>query len=122
LQMIANGLTTVGSNEVIVFLKDYFIKEKVDRVVIGFPVQMNNQPSDAQVYVRNFISTFVKQFPEIPIEKTDERFTSAMAMQTMIDGGVKKKKRQDKALVDTISATIILQDYLRAMELKKERH
>jgi putative holliday junction resolvase len=121
LQMIANRLTTVASNEIIQFLKDYFEKEKVDCVVIGFPVQLNNQPSDSQVHVSKFISIFAKQFPQIPIEKYDERFTSSMAMQTMIDGGVKKKKRQDKALVDGISATIILQDFLRSRENKKER-
>lgn len=121
LQMIANRLTTVASNDIIQFLKDYFGKEKVDCVVIGFPVQLNNQPSDSQVNVSRFINIFIKQFPQMPIEKYDERFTSSMALQTMIDGGLKKKQRQDKALVDGISATIILQDFLRSREIKKER-
>ena len=113
MQMIANGLTTVLSHDIYTFLSDYFTKEKVERVIVGYPVQLNNKPAEAQKFVDTFITAFGRRFPSIPLEKYDERFTSQMAMQTMIDGGLKKKDRQNKALIDTISATIILQDYMR---------
>ena len=115
LQIIANGLDTVNSNDIVDYLKKYFIREDVELVVIGYPKQMNNSPSDAVRYVNEFIRKFEKNFPDIKYVLMDERFTSKMALQTMIDGGVKKKQRRDKALVDKISATIILQSY---MELK----
>ena len=120
LQMIATGLTTVLAHEFWPYLDKYLQAEKVERVVVGLPVQMNNQPSEAQQFVRQFMSTFVKRYPAIPLDTIDERFTSQMAMQTMIDGGLKKKDRQNKALVDTISATIILQDYMKVREHKKK--
>ena len=112
LQIIASGLTTIPSNTAIVFLSDYFSKEKVSKVLIGEPKQMNGQPSESTEIIEKFVSNFKISFPEMTIERVDERFTSKMAFQTMIDSGLKKKQRQNKALVDEIAATIMLQDYL----------
>ncbi len=112
LQIIASGLTTIPSNEVITFLKDYFSKENVSKVLIGEPMQMNGQPSESAPIIEKFVSNFKAEFPDIVVERVDERFTSKMAFQTMIDSGLKKKQRQNKALVDEIAATIMLQDYL----------
>lgn len=112
MQMIASGLTTVESSKAIDFLKDYFTKEKVERVLIGDPKQMNGLPSESAPLIEAFIEKFTAQFPDMQLERVDERFTSKMAFQTMIDSGLKKKQRQDKALIDEISATILLQDYL----------
>jgi putative Holliday junction resolvase len=112
MQMIASGLTTVDSPKAIDFLKDYFTKEKVERVLIGEPKQMNGLPSQSAPIIEDFITKFTSQFPDMQLERVDERFTSKMAFQTMIDSGLKKKQRQDKALIDEISATIMLQDYL----------
>ena len=111
-QLIANGLTTVHSKDIFTFLKDYVSKEKVDCFVVGEPKQMNNLPSESVKFIDPFIKQLKKTFPEIPIERVDERFTSKMASQTIIDAGLKKKDRQNKALVDTISATIILQSFM----------
>ena len=112
LQMIANGLTTVPSGELSKFLVDYVSKESVDRFVVGLPKQMNNMPSENLKYVEAFVSHLKRIIPHIPVEYYDERFTSVLAHKAMIDGGLKKKKRQDKSLVDEISAVIILQSYL----------
>lgn len=112
LQIIASGLTTIPSNDVIMFLKDYFSKENVSKVLIGEPKQMNGQPSESTSIIEKFVSNFKATFPDIHVERVDERFTSKMAFQTMIDSGLKKKQRQNKALVDEIAATIMLQDYL----------
>ena len=112
LQMIANGLTTVPSGELSKFLVDYVSKESVDRFVVGLPKQMNNMPSENLKYVEAFVSHLKRIIPHIPVEYYDERFTSVLAHRAMIDGGLKKKKRQDKSLVDEISAVIILQSYL----------
>jgi putative Holliday junction resolvase len=112
LQIIASGLTTIASETAIVFLKDYFTKENVAKVLIGEPKQMNGQPSESTAIIEKFVAQFHKNFPEMKVERVDERFTSKMAFQTMIDSGLKKKQRQNKALVDEISATIMLQDYL----------
>ena len=112
MQVIANGLNTVPSGEVVEFLKNYVSKESVDLFVVGQPKQMNNEPSENMLYVKAFVNHLHKIIPEIPIEYFDERFTSVMAHRVMIDGGLKKKKRQDKALVDEISAVLILQGYL----------
>lgn len=112
LQMIANRLTTVPSHEIWTFLKNYFSKESVEKVIVGYPVQMNNQPSEAVQYINPFLKNFQKEFPDMPLEQVDERFTSKMAFQTMIDAGVKKKDRQNKETIDAVSATIILQSYL----------
>lgn len=113
MQMIAFGLTTVASDTAIAFLKDYFSKEKVALVIVGEPKQMDGTPSQSAEIINAFITKFKATFPEIPLERVDERFTSKMAFQTMIDSGLNKKQRQNKALVDEIAATIILQDYLR---------
>ena len=112
LQLIASGLTTIASETALDFLKDYFAKEKVEKVIIGDPKQMNGQPSQSAPLIEAFIEKFKVQFPDMQLERADERFTSKMAFQTMIDSGLKKKQRQDKALIDEISATILLQDYL----------
>ena len=111
-QIIANSLTTVPTHELWDWLQNYFGKEKVGKVVVGYPRKMNNQPSEAVSFINPFLKKFQQRYPEIELELFDERFTSKMAFQTMIDGGVKKQKRRDKAMVDAISATIILQGYL----------
>ena len=112
LQIIASGLTTVPSETVLDFLKDYFSKENVQKVLIGEPKQMNGQPSQSTAIIEQFVTHFKKQFPQIEIIRVDERFTSKMAQRTMIDSGLKKNQRKNKALLDEISATIMLQDYL----------
>lgn len=112
MQIIASGLTTIASETAIAFLKDYFGKEKVERVLIGEPRQMNGEPSQSAEIIEKFVVQFTNAFPEMKVERVDERFTSKMAFQTMIDSGLKKKQRQNKALIDEISATIMLQDYL----------
>ena len=117
LKMIANGLATVNSNDIWDYLNDYLSNENVECFVVGYPKQLNNQPSEANVYIKPFIKKLKKKFPDIPVELMDERFTSKMAFQTMIDGGLRKKARQNKALVNTISATIILQSYLEQKKL-----
>ena len=112
MQIIASGLTTIPSETCISFLKDYFLKEKVEKVIVGEPKQMDGSPSESAIIIEKFIKVFRKEFPEMILERIDERFTSKMAFQTMIDSGLKKGKRKNKALVDEISATIILQSYL----------
>src|SRR3712207_1608664 len=113
LQIIANGLATVSTATLLDFLETYITKESVERIVIGKPLQMNGQPSENLKRVEAFVNRWKKLHPEIPIEYYDERFTSVLAHRAMIDGGVKKKVRRDnKGLVDEISATIILEDWL----------
>ena len=112
LQLIASGLTTVLTKELLSFLITYVETENVEAFVVGLPKQMNNEASESEALIRPFLDKLEKKFPNIPIERVDERFTSKMAFQTMIDSGLKKKQRQNKALVDEISATIILQSYL----------
>ena len=112
LQIIASGLTTVETVDLIPFLKTYFEQHKVEAVVIGLPRQMNYQPSESEALIQSFLNTFTKHFKEIPVIRIDERFTSKLAMQTMIDSGISKSKRRDKKLLDQISATLILQSYL----------
>ncbi len=111
-QIIATGLTTVHSKDVIEFLKKYILSEAVECIVIGEPKQMNNEPSDSARFIEPFVLHLKRTFPGIKVERMDERFTSKMAFQTMIDSGLKKKARQNKELVDEISATIILQSYM----------
>ena len=118
LQMIANGLTTVPSGELVKFIQGYMAKEPVELIVVGQPKQMNNEPSENMRYVQAFVTHLKRTLPQIPVEYYDERFTSVMAHQAMLEGGLRKKKRQEKALVDEISAVIILQAYL---ESKKYR-
>ena len=112
LQIIATGLTTVHSKDVISFLQKYFAKEKVECIVVGEPKRLNNEPSDSARFIDPFVMHLKRSFPDIKVERMDERFTSKMAFQTMIDSGLKKKDRQNKELVDEISATIILQSYM----------
>ena len=115
LQIIASGLTTVSTPDLILFLKDYVSKETVDKIVVGLPKQMDNTHSESEVYIQKFLEKLEKQIPNIPIVRVDERFTSKMAFQTMIDGGLSKKQRTNKALVDEISATLILQSYMTSL-------
>jgi putative Holliday junction resolvase len=112
LQIIASGLTTVATSELIPFLKAYTKKEKVELFLVGLPKQMDNTASESEVLITPFIKKLSASFPKIPMQRVDERFTSKMAFQSMLDGGMKKKKRQNKGLIDEISATIILQSYL----------
>jgi putative Holliday junction resolvase len=112
LRIIASGLTTVETPQLFSFLKDYFSKEKVEIVIIGEPKQMDGTPSESTKMIEKFIIQFRQEFPTIKIERMDERFTSKMASKTLLDSGLKKKKRQDKALLDEVAATIMLQDYL----------
>ncbi len=113
MQIIASGLTTIPSATTIDFLKVYFAKENVEKVLIGEPKQMNGEPSQSTEIIEAFIRKFKSFFPNMPVVRVDERFTSKMAFQTMIDSGLNKNQRKNKALLDEISATIILQDYLR---------
>ena len=114
LQVIANGLTTVATNELMKFILDYISKEKVERIIVGHPKTMNNEDSDNMKSIIPFVNQLKKKVPNIPVEYFDERFTSVLAHKAMLDGGLKKKSRQNKALVDEISATIILQSYLES--------
>ena len=118
LQIIANGLTTVATPDLMDFLLDYVKKEPVERIIVGHPKQMNNEDSENMKRIVPFVNLLKKKLPQIPVEMVDERFTSVLAHQAMLDGGLKKKARQDKALVDEISATIILQSYLESNKFK----
>ena len=112
MQIIASGLTTVDTKDLLTFLKDYIVSENVEKFVVGEPKQMDNTASESEVYIQKFLEKLTKTIPDIPVERVDERFTSKMAFQTMIDSGLKKKQRRNKALIDEISATLILQSYL----------
>lgn len=114
LQIIAGGLATVSTSTLYDYLVAYMAKESVERIVIGKPIQPNGQPSENLARVEQFVNRWRKAQPSVPIEYVDERFTSVLAHRTMLEGGLKKKARQDKALVDEISATIILQSYLES--------
>lgn len=114
LQLIAGGLATVSTTELFDFLTNYVRRESVERIVIGEPRQPNGQPSENLARVQQFVARWRKAVPEIPIDYYDERFTSVLAHQVMLDAGLKRKTRQNKALVDEISATIILEDYMRS--------
>jgi putative Holliday junction resolvase len=117
MQMIATGLTTVHSKDILAFLKDYFEKEKVSCIVVGEPKTLMNKPSESAALVNVFVKQLKKMVPHIPIERLDERFTSKMAFQSMIDSGLKKKDRRNKSLIDSISATILLQSFLEQKTL-----
>jgi len=112
LQIIASGLTTVATKKIFSFLTDYLKTENVELFIVGEPKQMNNTPSESAQFINPFVEKLGLTFPKIPIKRIDERFTSKIAFQSMIDGGLKKKQRQNKALIDEISATLILQSYL----------
>ena len=114
LQIIAGGLATVATSELFEWLQAYIAREPVERIVIGEPRQPNGEPSENLARVQQFVNSWRKAVPNIPIEYYDERFTSVLAHQAMIDGGLRKKARQNKGLVDEISATIILEDYMRS--------
>ena len=118
LQIIAGGLATVSTSELFDWLQGYLRREQVELIVIGEPRQPNGQPSENLPRVQQFVNRWRKVHPEVPIDYYDERFTSVLAHQAMLDGGLRKKARQDKALVDEISATIILEDYLRSRKTK----
>ena len=111
-QIIPGGLTTVATGELLKFLDDYMKRETVERVVVGWPTQTSGQPSENQQRVAEFVRAFERRHPDVPVVKQDERFTSVIAHRTMIDAGLSRKRRQDKALVDEISATLILQQYM----------
>ncbi|MDR2811353.1 MAG: Holliday junction resolvase RuvX [Tannerellaceae bacterium] len=114
LQLIAGGLDTVPSNELVKYISDYAQREPIDIVVVGLPKQMNNEASENMKYVETFVTQLTHSLPNLPVQYYDERFTSLLAQRALIDGGAKKKKRQNKALVDEISAVIILQSYLES--------
>lgn len=114
LRLIASGLTTIQTSDIIPFLMEYLNKEVVDVIVVGEPKQMNNAPSESEALIVPFVQEITKHFPKLPIKRQDERFTSKMAFQTMLDSGLKKKQRRNKALIDEISATIILQSYMES--------
>lgn len=112
LQIIASGLTTIATKEIFEFLKDYTKKEEVELFIVGEPKQMDNTVSESEMLIQPFLAKLQKVFPNIQVKRVDERFTSKMALKTMIDSGLKKGQRKNKALIDEISATIILQSYL----------
>lgn len=115
-RIIANGLKTVGPHEIFQFLQQYLATEKVDIFVVGHPKQMNNEESENMTYIKPFLTALKRKFPNIPIEMYDERFTSVLAHRALIEGGARRKTRQDKALIDTMSATIILTSYLSSQQ------
>lgn len=114
LQIIASALDTVDSNELIGYLKKYFLREEVERIVIGYPLNFDDSPTDATPLVEKFIGKFLHVFPSLPVEKWDERMTSKMASQSISQMGLKKKNREEKGLIDQVSAVIILQEYLES--------
>lgn len=114
LQLIANGLATVATAQLMDFLKAYVAKESVELIVVGQPKQMDNTPSESMRYLKPFLAQLAKEIPEMPVVMYDERFTSVLAHRAMLDGGMKKMARRDKSIVDEISATIILTDYLNS--------
>lgn len=114
LRIIANGLTTVDTASLITFITDYTARETVDEIIVGLPTDMRGAPSESQRWLKPAIARLAKALPQIPIRYYDERFTSVLAHRAMIDGGMKKSDRRDKAIVDKISAAIILNDYLQS--------
>ena len=116
LQLIASGLTTINTKDLLQYLKEYTAKENIAGIVVGEPKQWDNTPSESEVSIQIFLKKLRTSFPLIPIDRQDERFTSKVAFQTMIDSGLKKKQRRNKELIDEISATLILQSYLNRMQ------
>ncbi|HDP54999.1 MAG TPA: Holliday junction resolvase RuvX [Bacteroidetes bacterium] len=121
LKITANGIATIETGKIVEYIIDYTGKEAVELIVIGMPKQMNNTPSDAVKYIEPVVNRLKKGLPSIPFVFIDERFTSKIAHQTMLEGGLKKMDRRNKALVDTISATIILQSYLQSLDFEKQK-
>lgn len=118
LKIVANGLTTVSTHTLMAFLKNYIATEPVERIVVGLPKKMDNTPSESMQYITPFLGRLKREIPDIPVEMFDERFTSSIAHQAMLMGGAKRSTRQQKGLVDEISATIILNDYLQSYQAK----
>ena len=121
LKIVANGLATVPTAQVIDFIKKYMATEDVELIVVGLPRQMNGEPSESTRYLKPFLDRLRKELPGMPVEMFDERFTSTLAHRSMLDGGMKKMDRRDKAIVDTIAATIILNDYLQSRQYLQGR-
>lgn len=115
LQIIAGNLATVPTHTLMQFIKDYLSREQVERIVVGQPTQLNGEPSESMKYITPFVNRLRKELPDMPVVMYDERFTSTIAHQAMIDGGMKKSDRRDKNRVDAIAATIILNDYLQSI-------
>ena len=115
LKIVAGNLATVPTHTLMQFIKDYIAREQVERIVIGQPTQLNGEPSESMKYITPFVNRLRKELPDMPIVMYDERFTSTIAHQAMIDGGMKKSDRRDKSRVDSIAATIILNDYLQSI-------
>jgi len=119
LKIIANGLDTVAADQIFTFLDNYLKTENVETIVVGYPVTLRNEASEALVFVNPFLKKLQLRYPTMNVEIYDERFTSKMAFRAMIDGGVKKKDRRDKALIDKVSATILLQSYMESLDFLK---
>ena len=122
LQIIATGLTTVETQKLMPFIDDYLKKESVECFVVGEAKHLDNTPSESARYIEPFVAALQKKYPDIPVQRIDERFTSKIAFQTMIDGGLTRKQRQNKALIDTVSAVLILQNYMQSKEIEKTRN
>ena len=122
LQMIATGLTTVETHALMAFIDDYLHKESVERFVVGEAKHLDNTPAESARFIEPFVKALAEKHPDIPVERVDERFTSKMAFQAMIDGGLSRKQRRNKGLIDTVSAVLILQSYLQAREIEKSRN
>ncbi|MCR5193746.1 MAG: Holliday junction resolvase RuvX [Bacteroidales bacterium] len=122
LGIIASGLDTVETPKLMSYIEAYSRRETVDRFVVGDARHMDNTPSESARYIEPFVIALKKKFPDIPVERVDERFTSKIAFQSMIDSGMSKKKRRDKAIIDTVSAVLILQSYMRSTEIAKNRN
>jgi len=120
LKMIATNLTTVASKDIFDYLKNYIVKENVELMVVGLAKKLNNTESESMRFITPFVKKLKLTFPDLPIEMYDERYTSKLALQSMIDSGASKKTRQNKGLIDSISATILLQDYLEYLNFKKK--
>ncbi len=121
LQLIATALATLDTQKLIPFLIDYCKKENVERFVVGEAKQLNNTPSESSRFIEPFVDLLQKHFPHTPISRVDERFTSKIAFQAMIDAGLNKKKRQNKALIDSVSAVLILQSFMQSRDNEKQR-
>lgn len=119
LQLIATGLDTVETDKLMSYLTNYCLKESVDCFVVGEAKHMDNTPSESAKYIEPFVKRLTQQFPNTPVKRIDERFTSKIAFQAMIDGGLKKKQRQNKAMIDTVSAVLILQNFMQLTENTK---
>ena len=120
LKIVAGNLETVPTHTLMQYIKDYVAREQVECIVVGKPTQLNGQPSESMKYIEPFVSRLHKEFPDMPVVMYDERFTSTIAHQAMIDGGMKKSDRRDKSRVDAIAATIILNDYLQSIYNKTD--